>query len=253
MSLLAGLETVLREHVFQGKRETRDAVLRWMKKKKQAVDAFRQLRTDYIEAHATLGDPLERDLPAPTSLDALATSIADLAGEVARQSADGRRDQPAGNDPPGSAGGDAVSGDVRVELAALRRDIVQEVRGEIMDAVKASIRDALSCFMDRLVEAEGKITALQHQNEVQTADIHALKKRLDKLESLVEDQAEKSEIERRSCNVIVEGLPLRAGENPEHEVHNLLRNTLGVAEMIEKPLKIQRLRTHTHAHQPAAG
>jgi len=254
MVLLAGFEALLRERKYEDRSSIHEAISKWMKKKRQSVEVFRGLRTAFIEKHDVLRDNKDReDLAAPATLDDIANSLADLAWEL-----DHPRSAEPGDDDSGAHVGEVSDrGDhdqrVHVELAALRRDIIREIRGEIMDAVKASIRDALSSFEPRLIEAEGKVDALQHQSEAQDAEMHALRKRISKLESDLEDQVEKAEIERRSCNVVIEGLPVsEPGANPEKEVRKLLRDTLGLAEKIEKPRRILRLRSHAHAHQPVS-
>lgn len=84
----------------------------------------------------------------------------------------------------------SASRSAREEMSALRHDLVHEILGEIMEAIKAAMHDALSSFAPRLAEAKANVDALQRENEAQDREIGTLKERISALEFSMADHVE---------------------------------------------------------------
>lgn len=210
---------------------------------------YRELRVLFIKAHTALGDPTTRDLPAPATVDDIAASIADLQWELnhPRAPTGQQRHDEGGHREQTVSQSDSM---IMSEMSVLRVEILREIRGEITSMVKECMHEALSGFLPRLVEAEERIAALQHESEAQRDEVRFLKKQVQTLETKLDEQAEKAEIRHRATNVIIEGLP--AGESrqwPEERVLDFFSEVLQCADDIGKPVQIQRIRTAT----PTAG
>jgi len=238
MTLLNELETVLKENRGREQSVVRDNVLKWLKKKKKSVDAYRELRNEYIRDRR-LGDPIDMALPAPTTVEDLADSLADLASTKPRPPADRQSPTSAQGRSPLQPVSDAVH-----ELSVLRREIVREIRAEIKEVVGSCIREAMAGFVARLEVAEEKITALQHENEAHRQKVQHLEERITSLDAKLEAQIEKAECERRERNLVIEGLPSSAsGHSLDDRVHHLFQDVLGCAEKMSPPTGIIRLRS----------
>lgn len=114
----------------------------------------------------------------------IANSLADLAWEHPHSAC--RTGEPHGI----RCEGVSASRSAREEMSALRHDLVHEILGEIMEAIKAAMHDALSSFAPRLAEAKANVDALQRENEAQDREIGTLKERISALEFSMADHVE---------------------------------------------------------------
>lgn len=226
MALLTGLESVMKENAERDVDEMRQAITTWMNKKKKSIDAYRKLRSDFISSHPGLGDASEMELPAPTSIDEVASSLAELAVKL--------------NGPRHVSTGGSASQPVSVSrsyldrcLAELRHGLV----GEIQLNLEQTISRLLGPLAMRLEETEATLTGLQHEVEAQNKQLDELAK---KTAALAEENAalkEQLERDRRAPNLVIEGLS--PNQTKEAAVEDLFKKKLRVEDV--KPVEVRRL------------
>ena len=240
MTLLEGLEVVIREYRGKGVNRLCDAILTWWRKKKLSSDEFRKLRRSYLNSRWPEADV---ETQQEWALTKTATN-AEIASSLARLALDDDN-----VDDESDRGDEQVSACkqwLADELNDLRRNQEKAMKN-LFDNFEQKIVGMMNKFTEqltsRLEKAENQIEALKIHNVEQAEKILKLEEKM----VVFEDAQEREEREKRICNLVVEGLPV---ENKTQEDALAVVNEFLVTKLETEvhPTAVVRLRNPSHGN-----
>lgn len=235
MALLDALEAVIRENKAGNLEKLSQAIATWARKKKVSLEELRKLRREYVDGNFPADVASDVSLTKVSTILGVSSSLARLVFAESDDPGHGMQESEA------SADSEPISRSWLVkelnEISRSQQDAMKFLFEKMQTHFTAQLENFKEKVMGQIEESRHEIEALKMITSDQEEKINKLESKL----ATIERASEEEERQRRSCNIVVEGLVSKK----DLDNASLVRDDLFASKLQVdvRPVQVVRLRT----------